>query len=175
MSIITTLPIARTFFRGYDDPSLPIGTWTGLQTVTGDGSGGFAEIQLLFNPAAAPRDANFYSLDHFMWSTNDVAGNRSVMLLIQNLGTVLANRRYSLFATIIAGTSLQSLDPRSYGVLPIFLSSQATPTTATLISTLVTNITSAVTFFGAEGYIWSARSINALGGPSRPLQGLYPG
>lgn len=173
MSIITQLPVQRRFFAGYDNPSLPIGTWRGLQTVTGDGSGGFAEVDLILNLAAAPRDANFYSLEHFFWTTNDIAGNRGILLSLLNLETALANRRFSLFATIVVDTTIQALDPRSYGILPIFMGSQVSSGVTVAVAAAVDNINSAVTFFGAEGYIWGPRSINAPGGPSRPLQGLY--
>lgn len=171
MTIVAQQSVLPLSYRGYDNPSLPIGIWEGFGTVVGDGSGGVAEIDLVFNLATASRDPKFYSLDALMWLTSEVVANRTVELFVNNLGDVGGTKRYEMIAS--RGPDTQALEARAYGILPLFLGRQTNPGVTTFVGTRVTNINLAgYTMFGS-GYVWDARSIMAEGGPSRPLQGIF--
>lgn len=172
MSVIVQVQVVKTPFAGYPDPSLPSGTWTAQTLSVGDGSSGQNEIDLVFSPSAAPFDSQYYSLEHFAVTTT-LQTNTQGDLRIINLGAFILARAYSFGLLRDAANSEAHVQGRSYALLPIFLGQQQAQATTTLVAFRLPNIDTEVLTFSGEGYYWSVRSLNAPGGPSRPVQGLY--
>jgi len=145
--------------------------------VLGDGSGGNRSIILEFNPSSAPRSTLMYSLEMFTVTDDSnlaKAGNLRVINLdpIPGLGAIALTHRWT--ADIAADQTAAHLASNAQNALKrIFLGRQAVAAVAASLRYDTDNVDTAICTVTAEGYFWGPRSINALGGPSRPLQGIY--
>lgn len=174
MTVITQTSIVRREFAGYEDPALPTRIWEGSGTVTGNGTGGFMEADLVFNLSTAPRDANFYSLEHIMFFFTSNTSPQATLRMV-NLGSVLgvALRTWTIGIGVLSGVTGGAIFGRELAVLPIFMGRQFAAGVTSLVSMATSNIDLIVMTFQAQGYVWGPRSINTPGGPSRPLQGVF--
>lgn len=176
MSVTAIDDIRYRMFAGYDDPSLPSGTWFGRVQLVGDASGGIMAAQLDFTKVGSLFNSRFYSLEDFI-ATKNQQTNVDAGLEIRNMGDPGQSgnpRIYSAF--FVTSNPLAVVQPQA--VVPLrglFLGQQQLVSSVSgLILTLANSNGILVTMF-AEGYFWAARAVNAPGGPSRPVQGLYSG
>ena len=176
MAIVQTTPITRREFAGFDDPSLPEGIYQAGAFTTGDGTGGNITQIFEFNSSAARRDARFYSLEYLTLTQAGDGGSREIELAITNLGSVLGAifRRWRFQFLSSVSLARTALPGDVYSFLPVFLGRQSLPNSNSTVFFTLANTDTVITSYTIEGYMWGARSINAPGGPSRPLQGMYP-
>jgi len=178
LSVATVTSVRYRFFPGFPDDSLPIGYWAVSGLTLGDASGGTREVQLEFNPATAPRGAVFFSLEQVTVHDGNNAAKqgefRTVnMDPIPGLSAVAITNRWA--GDLEAGAASAMLNPATQTVLRgWWLGRQAVAAVATQFRFLTTNSDLNILTVTAQGYLWGPRSQNAPGGPSRPLQGLYP-
>lgn len=172
MTIIAVAEVQHLRYRGFDEPQFPTGIWRAQKTVTGDGSGGQASIQLDFSKASQAFNSQLYSLEQLMMS-HSVAGQNAEMRLANfdqsevvpvYTVVILANE-----GTIPAAISAEQVE--AYRAL--WLGQANVADTAQSLTFSIDNGNGEVTSVLAYGYVWSARSINAPGGPQRPPQGLF--
>jgi len=177
MSVLAISPFFKREFAGYDDPSLPQGIWQGQVSAVGDASGGIQSAAIIFNDTNAPRDPNFYSLDEMSASQGpSVAGAVIAFMSLLNMGGsgLSVARSYATTLSVFNGTDVAMIT-RAMSFMPIFLGRQTATGANTNIQFVVPNDNGSTLVFSAMGYWWGPRSINAPGGPSRPLQGIFSG
>ena len=174
MSVLEELQIVKREFRGFDDPSLPEGMWQGAVASLGNGSAGINAAALLFNQGTGvPRDPNFYSLDQI--SCIDTFNSAQVFSIsIVGFGELgIAGYSYAFQGLVFNGTDNILPAPALAGFLPHWMGRQSAVSVSSNIQMVTPNINAATITFHARGYWWGPRSINAPGGPSRPLQGIF--
>ena len=174
MSILATLPIRRREFAGFDDPSLPEGIWQGEVTRVGDASGGIVTVGLIFNiGTGTPRDSRFYSLEQLsVFYTDNTQGSFVFSILGMGERTV-AGASFVLDGVLFNTTDIGAAQRDIGALLPLFLGRQSDAGTSSNIQVSAPNANVQTLTMTAMGYMWGPRSINALGGPSRPLQGIF--
>jgi len=178
MSVTATTTVRYREFPGYADPALPLGHWATSALAVGDASGGNRVVIMEFNPATAPRSPLMYSLELITVGdddNNDLNGALRVINLdpIPGLGAIALTKRWE--APLVAGISRGQLQPAAAAQLTrIFLGRQALAGVQSGIQYTTVNADLNIVTVTCEGYFWGPRSINAQGGPSRPLQGMYP-
>jgi len=177
MSVVEQIDVRYRRFSGYLDPRYPEGHWFARASVTGDGSGGFATLSLVFAGATlATRNSRIYSLEQMSVSSTETT-ERVNLFTAANMGTTqfaqnneMAVRSLDLaFNTPVA----QAVEIGQLSFLPLFLGSQRFVGTTTSIDMLMTNVNAIVYNFEAQGYWWGPRSVLVDGGPQRPPSGLY--
>ena len=178
MSITTEVQVSQHRWRGSDVPALPIGSWVGAGIVTGDMSGGDLFVDLVFALASqTQRSSTLYSLEQvFIAATSSLVG--PALLQVVNFDpdpAVNANWFFHIVMTNTEGTVSAALPSELAALRGLFLGSQRSPATETLLSLGMDNSDGQVLRFKAEGYMWSPRSITTEGGPQRPPSALYPG
>ena len=166
------------FFRGYTgfaDPSLPGGMWASQGSVLGDASGGVRIAQVVFQPSTSLRSSLFFSLERlyvFDIDNNAKVGDVSTnnFALAPNVGGLVA-----LNGNLVAGASGAVLSSEAQEAIDRghLLGVQNTPNTELALNYFTTNVDGIILAVVFQGYFWTARSILAPGGPSRPPQGLY--
>lgn len=164
-------------FNGYRDPRYPEGTWWGVVSVTGDASGGFALLQLIFTLSSqGGRNSRLYSLEQVSidsslttaavprLQTTNMSGPRGVSLA----------HRYALPIILTEATNAPTIDAQHLSFLPLFLGEQRSVGVESNVNVTFINVNTIFFAFEAQGYWWGTRSILADGGPQRPPTGLYP-
>lgn len=161
-------------FRGYDDPALPTGTWFGRVQLVGDGSGGLMTAELDFTLATDAFNSRFYSLEDISCNKNEnTAVDASIVIL--NMGDRGHSGNTPVFAAnFLVGTAAAALSPADVTAMRgRWLGQQITGDTLAAVRLTQANSNAILVTLFMEGYFWSARAVNAAGGPSKPLQGLY--
>lgn len=175
MSITAIDDVQYRPFAGYDDPSLPSGSWFGRVQLVGDASGGSMIAQLDFTKASELFNSRFYSLEDFITTknTNTVAAEVGVTLL--NMGDRgHSGNTPSFRALITPADPLAVTNPPDVEALRgRWLGQQIQPNTLAALRLQLDNENATLVTMFCEGYFWAARAVNAPGGPSKPLQGLY--
>jgi len=176
MSVIVQEFVQGRRYSGYRDPRYPLGTWFAAGTVTGDGTGGTASVDLVFSPATAPTlNSNLYSIEQLsIRDTENVSTTYRVTAT-----NFVGPRNQTLLHTY--GMTLVGEDGAAFGVLagadlaflPIFIGAQSQQGTTASFTAIRNNTTGIVTIFEAQGYFWGPRSVLTDGGPQRPPTGLY--
>jgi len=177
LSIVGQVNVESRRYSGWEDPRYPIGFWQASLQVTGDGTGGFLAIDLIFQQAngGARVNSQMYSVERFAASGSE-ATNRVVQLRSSNMGgpaPTSFQQRYALLLEDAGATIGSASRPDSQAICPWFLGSQRLAGITTGISLLTANIDTITFEFEAEGYRWSPRSVLVDGGPQRPPTGLY--
>lgn len=177
MAIGGQIVVESRRYSGWIDPRYPIGYWQAALSLTGNATGGFLTIDLLFQPAfPAFLNSQMYSVERF--SIREDAG---IDPLIVRLGAVnmsgpanLAfSHEYAITMGRITGVSDSVVRADQFGMLPWFLGSQRVPGLSASLTMLTANSDGTVFKLEAEGYRWSARSVLVDGGPQRPPTGPY--
>jgi len=180
MSVSDTQQVSKAMWGG-DGAPLPSGMWYGEVDLIGDASGNPASLHLEFNTENNPRDSNIYSLEQLSFSHGNISPAAFDMeLLVQNMGLSVVspnvnalNWLYAMGGALTEGT-FAAIRPRD--VIPhmgLFLGSQVAVNSASQLRARVNNDNLALFTFTAMGYIWSARARSMVGGPKRPLDGLW--
>lgn len=160
-------------FAGFDDPGLPAGYWVALVSVTGDASGGVRTLPVTFNLLGAPLDSRFYSVEQI--AIFDAQASAGVhMFTFAGFDQIGTGTKLTTFQTgdlagpLNTAALVRDIRPKA------FLGQQGNIGTATVLTVDVPNADGIVVQAQAEGYFWTARSVNVDGGLRRPLGGLYP-
>lgn len=174
MSVTADLEVSYYPFPGYADPSLPAGAWAGAQSVEGDLSGGSRIVDLIFSPAGQPLSSRMYSLEQV--SVSDERNNTQAGTLQSlALGKAGALNFDALFMTVdmIAGVSFGSISAKDDAWRSWWLGRSNRNSIAAGLRFTVSNSDGDIIIFAAQGYWWDARSLQAPGGPRRPVGGLF--
>lgn len=159
-------------FAGFTDPALPMGTWASLITVPGDAGGGVRTAQCNFSVQGQASPALFFSLEQ-LYFTDAENVTRDLAVILQNMLSVgqVFTKAFS-WGLIANVAGVASREPTQAAMEPMFLGSPLKGTTGA-IRAAVGNSDGDDFVMNAEGYYWSARSLNAEGGLRRPASGLY--
>ncbi len=177
MTVVAQINVESRRYNGYLDPRYPIGYWQAALSLIGDASGGFLEIDLLFQTANGVDRLNsqMYSCERLAAGTDD-GFVRVVAIQAVNMGGPSNQgfqQRYTVTLNTPAGVAVSSVQMGDLTMLPWFLGSQRTPGLVTSLALIAQNTDLATYTFEAEGYRWDARSVLVDGGPQRPPTGLY--
>lgn len=166
MTVSTITSFVRRPWGGAPPP-FPSGIWVAGETVTGNVSGGFRQVQILFNEA--PTWSQIVSLESYSFFTGEAAAG-VVEIVPSGFDNDLDPGVNDVsFVPIIAGVDRTSQEPNM--VRSMFLGRGKQGTTNSVIFRTV-NV-DAVTFqVKAHGYIWDAQSLAIPGGPRKPPGGL---
>lgn len=180
MTVIATGQIFPRLWRGWDDPSLPVGMWVGQVQVTGDGSGGAMRMQHFFRPEADPVSGRFYNLEQvdLIITVNAPVGEVACALGTDGFDRVGGAEMFDRGWTLQVGPNSRAGESvgiyNEFTKLPIFLGQASTvPDGACSLSVEIANVDTAVFQSVLQGYIWDPRSVSAQGGLRRPLGNLY--
>lgn len=175
MTVANTNAVFYRRFNGYPSPALPEGWWWGRVRVTGDATGGTANMSLALAPIADALNSRMFSLEHMaVYSTE--AADRGVRIQGTNLvGPGDLTLGHVIGGVLRASGNANALAGRDYAMLPVFLGSAALQSQQAAISAVLGNVDTIVYDFEAEGYWWGPRSILASGGPQRPVGSVYGG
>jgi len=156
---------------------LPTGSWYAQGSVTGNATGG--GMSVLFNFAfVGERNANLYSLEKMQGSIS-AAAPATAMVAVENMGEEMditdSFQSYGVLFTDNGSsvTPRLSLDGRSLAFLPLFMGAKQALAVTGRIRVEAENTDSVTLAIRLEGYLWSARSVLADGGPQRPVGGRY--
>ena len=175
MSVITEEFVRFYPFPGFEDPSLPAGSWAGVVAVVGDASGGTRIGDIVFAPAGQAISSRMFSLEQVAISDEDLTTKNPT---IQSIGLGKAGdiNFDSLFMSLqmIAGDTISGIRGSELEALKgYFLGRQNRNTVATSLRITTVNSDGDNLILQAEGYWWDSRSLNVRGGPSRPARGMY--
>jgi len=176
VTVTNTEQVVNRLFSGYpDDPSLPLGTWVVRNEVTGDASGGSRQAIIQFDPGSTSLPGLYFSLEEL--TVLDADNNAKVGdLRTVNLETV-GGTEFTRFwrANLVAAQSFAVLEGTTQNALrKLYMGATGVAGAPSGITYSTTNVDLNALAVIAGGYYWGVRSINSIGGPSRPFQGLYP-
>lgn len=178
MSVTTDIEIRRRpLINRSGDPSLPETVWYTQGGVAGDVSGGFAEINIILNPAGDTRSGRAWSI---MLSLPTLALAAEVIgifnsLNMDNIGPGLNNPIQKAFAQPTRGASDTLESPESAIAVEnlhpnVFLGAQMASTQPATIRIQFPNANGQTFGWHCAGYEWGPLSLNA--GYSLPLGGF---
>lgn len=176
MAVATTTRIQNRPFRAFEDPGLPQGLWVAATTLSGDASGGLANIQVLFQLSAEPLSGLYYNLEQWSFSDDGIdSGGPDIEVNVVNLdfvtpATPIAQWSWGSVRHIGAGKPGNSSNsmPR-----PLFLGTPNAPGNTAQVIFGTDNVNGSFYRCVAQGYIWGPRSVLAPGGLRRPVDGIY--
>ena len=174
MSILASDNARLREFRGWQLPQLPIGYWAGQVSVVGDASGGVRQLEMSFNPSAAPRSSIFYSLEQvYITDTNNTTKVGVIeSLSMDGVADLILNWVMSLPLTL-SQTSAHTNAPDAGHLRGTWLGRQAGAAVNPRLRYTTSNINGSTLLMVVMGYSWSSRAIMAEGGPVRPANGLH--
>lgn len=164
----------RRPWGGYDDPALPEGIWVVLAIVTGNGSGGIMQVNIVFQQFEAARlGSEMFSIEQLSCQTS-VNVTEQCQVETFNMGPLPSNPKWLLFIED-GGAGVNSSSSRANAIAynGLFLDGPILPAQTAALSLTVANADPKVMLVSAEGYIWGARSRSLPGGPRQPPNGLY--
>jgi len=176
MSVIADSPIVPRMWRGFDDPSYPIGTYIGNFVIIGDATGGNMQIQFPFKIEGAPSTGLFYNIEQMSaFISVNLGGTFDGFIRIlafEALGPFIIGDRSYRFE-FRGGSSVLSM-ATDVPPMPIFLGQSARLATSFSVVQIGTgNINITILSVDIQGYIWEPRSVLAEGGLKRPADNLY--
>jgi len=176
MTVFDTAQVVFYEFPGHADPGLPIGAWAAQGNVTGDASAGSRILDVVFAPSTQPRNSLMYSLEQL--SVLDESNTSSVIeVSTVNLGQAASTDFSQAWAANMvadtAGVNANLLAADAQFFRGLFLGRSSGQSVGVLLRIGADNIDTEDIIVHAEGYMWGVRSLNAPGGPRRPVSGLY--
>lgn len=172
MSVEADIDVVRLPYNGWVEPALPVGQWQAQGQLSGDASGGFSVINVIFARVQAAPNEQLYNIEQMNVRNNGTTTDRGIMNVI-NMWAVDGGSTTFGIPLIAADTSggLQ-LDVSGLN-LPIWLSSQQDNVSQAECEFVFDNVNGIVNRITMQGYVWNPRSILAEGGPQRPLGALW--
>ena len=172
MTTIAVLDVAHLRYRGYDEPQFPTGIWRVHGSNTGDATGGQNTIQCDFSKSSQPFNSQLYSLEQLMLGHSVAA--QGVEVALANFEVSLISAIYTANIVANEGTTPAAISAESLNAFRgLWLGQAVNRSTAQNIRFTIDNGNGEIFRVLAYGYVWSARSINAPGGPQRPPSGLF--
>lgn len=173
MTVANTEPVFYRRFSGFTEKHLPEGWWWGRVEVTGDASGGQANLSLAFAPVSAAKSSRIFNLEQMSFRTDDV-GAGTIQFQGSNFVGPGGNTLLHVWGDALVNGQTQSfLSGASQSALPIFLGSANLQTLQAAYTAVMGNSNLDVFVFEAQGYWWGPRSILVPGGPQRPPFPMY--
>lgn len=179
MTILAIAPVRRLAYRGYDDPSLPLGIWWGSGTVVGDASAGQQFVRIQMSEEGQAVDGLIYNLEQFSMliseATDRDAFVRTTGLAPQS-GLPAFDRIWHVRLQELEGVGNTGVG-EGRPQLPLLLGTKRGGADALASLDIGTaNLTASNSVSAsALGYVWGPRSILAPGGPQRPARSLFGG
>lgn len=176
MSVTFFAPIVPRMWRGYDNPSYPVGSYIGHGVVVGDVSGGVMQVVFNFKEDGQPVSGRFYNIEQvssFMSFNSGSPIDGFIRILgFESLGPfIIADReyRYDLVGSTVIVSAGQNFPP-----LPLFIgTSGRLEGTSSEVQFGTVNLSVVAFSVDIQGYIWEPRSILAEGGLKRAADVLY--
>ena len=179
MSVIVDAAVVPRMWRGWDDPSYPVGAYIANGVLIGDASGGVMQVNFPFKFEAAPADGRFYNIEQIsaFAAGPPVASLEAFIRVIsfETLGPfVIGERQYHFRITQNLPLSNAGVD---FPPMPLFLGQTSRLTAGSIafshlqIGTANLNLTA--WSVDIQGYIWEPRSVLSEGGLKRPADNLY--
>ena len=174
MSIAVDIPIRRKEWGGDLLPNLPVATWVGEGSVTGNGTGGTMIARLEFQPASAGAlDSNMYSLEQLMLHKSTAGVAQFVLVQTLNMGERSGSHAWAVELVAVPLPVDLAMPGQAAMTFPVMIGSMITPGTQMVIAATAVNDDTSIMTFQAEGYVWDARARSWLGGPKRPPGAFY--
>jgi len=174
VSVLSADLIRARPYAGFSDPGLPIGYWRANHFVLGDASGGQRTIQLNFSLQGQGGPALFFSLEQLFVADADNNAKTGSLVTANmdpfNEGNPMTQPQTLTLAVGQSGGA--SLTQSQALHLPRYLGNAVQGATGALLVVFGNSDGDIIRVF-AQGYYWSARSLNVDGGLRRPLSGLY--
>lgn len=162
-------------YSGYVDPSLPIGAWIAAGDRLGDASGGFVQMNFLFQFGQQPLNPNLFNIERL---TAEVSANTTQRANVQtrqmdNLapGRPVGVQRWD-FVMTGDGVNNAIMDFASQAGMPMWLGQCQQALFECGFRVQFVNTNTLTYTVRAQGYVWGPRSILAPGGPQRPPNGF---
>lgn len=179
MTVLLTSLVAVRPFRGYDDPGLPSGYWHFFLSALADASGGGLSVAARFQIAGSPNPSQLYSLETLMINRSGGVGTVNLRFQQQNMDNVpnmgsngALFHIYTMQVTDqIFGSEQAIFDASRF--LPFFMGQPIDNNLSSGFQIDDANNNVGDLAVRAGGYFWGPGSINAPGGPRRPIDGLY--
>lgn len=152
---------------------MPLGIWRATESVIGDASGGVEEIDIRFQFTDGPRSSLLFSLEQYHVSaTRASAGTVRMQTLNMDRQdpTTLPTPIWSVPLLPASQGGVATADAERGR---LFLGAPSGPNETSILLFSLNNVLNDILHVTAGGYYWGPRSINAEGGPSKPLEGLY--
>lgn len=176
MSIGAQVEVSRREWGGELNPSHPIGMWMGAGLVQGDASGGTMNLDFVFQLQGAPNlDSQIYSLEQIAIHV-EAPTSQTISLRTSVLGELSAADEWAIELRAFTQGGDAAILPRDAGALKgTFMGSATAVGSTTALQVSAVNADGIDLIMSAQGYVWGARSRSVLGGPKRPVDGLYSG
>lgn len=176
MSVSGFATIVPRMWRGFENPSYPVGAWIANFVVIGDVSGGVMQVIFPFKEDGQLVSGRFYNIEQMSTFVSTIAGapfNGFIRVLgFETLGPFIIgerNWRYDLVAASTVVSAGQDFPP-----MPLFLGqSGRLEGTSSEMQIGTNNIPGTIFSVDVQGYIWEPRSVLAEGGLKRPVDVLY--
>lgn len=182
MTILAQLDVRQLYFRGDDDPSLPVGMWWTSGTVTGDASGGFMAVRSVFHQEGQGVSSDSFSLEQIsgLLSITTVTNGflRTVGMAPQPKVAAFDRMWQLVFEDLDSGLGNQALGAAVKQLLPLWIGTQRSADRDDLgtLEIGTTNLGAGDSLsVSCMGYRWTSRSIMAPGGPRRPPGSIFGG
>jgi len=166
-------------YSGYSDPGLPVAAYVAQAGLAGDASGGTAVLNFIFMGEQEEQITELFNLEQISIDT-DSATVENILMETVNMDTLARNRaaspqKWHLSTVALPATGDSALPVEQMAGFPLWLGAPnllAVSGTAQLRFRF-NNADLRLYAITIQGYIWSARSILAEGGPRRPAEGLF--
>lgn len=176
MSVIADSAIVPRMWRGFDDPSYPVGTYISNFVIIGDATGGNMQIQFPFKIEGAPATGLLYNIEQisaFVSVNTGIPFEAFIRILaFEALGPFIIGDRSYRF-DLQGGSSVLSMGT-NFPPMPLFLGASARLASSFSVVQIGTgNLNATILSIDIQGYVWEPRSILAEGGVKRPADNLY--
>jgi len=159
-----------------------VGVWRGSDSITHDGTGGFARINIIFHVAGDPLGALLYSLESITLFQTGIATDVTATLVTANLGYLRGGatpsgnfvwqRTFVLRAASTTSTSVitsEAAEACRGAILGVPLTSAGESRLAFQLPNTDGDLSTMV----ALGYVWDQRALTGPEGPRRPVNGIF--
>jgi len=174
MTVVGSFAYSVRPYSGYSEPGLPIASYIAQGGLVGDASGGNVVFTFEYMTEQEEKITELFNLEQYEVDTDGTA--QTFMIETVNMDTLSRNRAASKRKWANSTSTHDSdsaLNPIEDLVRPVWLGSPNLDARAGTAGLRFTFINSNLRLFAVtiQGYIWSARSILAEGGPRRPVGG----
>jgi len=176
MTVTGETNIAFRSWRGFDNPSYPVGMYIANFVVIGDATGGVMRILFPFKEDGQRADGRFYNIEQmsaFVSINPGIPIEGSIRVLgFDSVGPFIIGEQNYRFDLVGAGSVISAA--QNFPVMPLFLGQTGRlEGTSSELQVQTGNLLAVIFAVTIQGYIWEPRSILAEGGLKRPPDVLY--